>query len=115
MFSLLVSRLYRSGVALSSSLVMTKGLCWRLPVGRPEAASRGEITSWLTAMTMILFSRPAWVTEPLIGPDFSAFSLRYPLSAMRITPWFRRWVGMRKYNTSVPYAYQDNLSAPAVL
>ena len=55
---------------MSSSLVMTSALCWRFPVARPEAASRGETTSCDIAITGILPSRPFWVTEPLISPDF---------------------------------------------
>src|SRR5690606_27876893 len=84
MFSLLTRMLYRRGEDLSSSLVMTKGLCMRLPVGRPEAASRGEMMSWDTAITMILPSRPFWVTEPLISPDFCPFSFKYAFNAIII-------------------------------
>ena len=35
----------RCGDDLSTAFVTTIGLCWRLPVGRPLAASRGETTS----------------------------------------------------------------------
>ena len=69
MRSFLACAWWSSGEARSSSLVMTSGLCWRSPVARPEAASRGETTSWDTAITRILLSRPFCVTEPLISPD----------------------------------------------
>ena len=59
MFSLFTRAFMSSGVLLSISLVTTKGLCWRLPVGRPLAASRGDTISCAVAMTMIESSRPA--------------------------------------------------------
>ena len=65
---------------------MTNGLCMRLPVGRPLAASRGLTISCEVAMTMIVFSRPFWVTEPLISPCFCPFSRMYALRAMLIRP-----------------------------
>src|SRR5690348_9690649 len=61
---------------------MVKGLCMRLPVGRPLAGSRGLTISWLTAMTMMLSARPFWVTEPLMSPCLLPLSLRYALRAI---------------------------------
>src|SRR5215213_9357931 len=60
---------------------MTKGVCWRFPVAMPEAGSRGEATSWDAAITMILPSRPFWITDPLISPDFWPTRRRYAFSA----------------------------------
>src|ERR1700722_12546437 len=54
----------------------------RLPVAIPLAWSRGLTTEWETAMIMIEFSRPFWVTEPLIAPCFCPFSVKYELRAM---------------------------------
>src|SRR5205823_6604262 len=70
MFSLVTSMLKRIGVAWSSSLVKTHGLCMRLPEGLPLAASRGLTMAWETAITAIDASRPFWVTPPFTWPDF---------------------------------------------
>src|SRR4029078_7818631 len=57
-----------------------------LAVGRALRGSRGLATSCVTAMTMILPSRPFWVTEPLISPCFCPLSFRYALRAIVIRP-----------------------------
>src|SRR4051794_18356466 len=44
---------------------MVNGLCWRFPVGRPLAWSRGETISCETAMTATF----DWLNGPCFWPD----------------------------------------------
>ena len=52
---------------LSSGMLMVIGLCWRLPVGRPDAESRGAVSS----ARLSPFTSPAATVTP---PGAGAFS-----------------------------------------
>src|ERR1041384_4536129 len=68
--SLFESAASKRGDEPLSSLVIVSGLYWRLPVGRPLEAARGETTSNTYLLTRIWSWWPFWLLSPTNTPVF---------------------------------------------